>query len=152
MDSHDKAHYGIAGIIAAGAVALGLNAGHIERSVHGVKANVSHVAAHEWADLTIVQRDGLAKRLERLPAHEITIYCTSGCGVLPEDLEAAFKAAGWQAHIESAIGGGSGVSVSPDNAEGRAVADAISSATGITATLADQDGGTFAVAVGRKGK
>ncbi len=153
IDNHHKAHYGIAAALAIGCVTLALNAGHIESSFSAMKGQVRHVVAQEWPELSEKQIGDLAAEIKKLRERGVTIYCTSGCGTLPDDLMTAFRAAGWaDAHVENALGIASGLSVSPDNDEGRAIAAAITTATGIKPRMITQEGVPVAIVVGRKGK
>ncbi len=147
MDAHDKAHYSLAGLVGAGLIGLA-------SITFGIQGKTDRVIAHEWPEMTEVQLTSLAASLSALPHHEVTIYCASNCGTMPDDISDAFTSAGWTPHIESVIASNvTGLFVGPANDEGKAVADAIKGALGVKPAVGDQDGpDVFTVTVGRKGR
>jgi hypothetical protein len=93
---------------------------------------VTKSAAHAWQPLEQVEIDKLAEILGKRRSREVSIFCGgSYCDDLALDFDDAFGTAHWESAIERpASDANVGISVGPNDDDGKALADAILIATG----------------------
>lgn len=123
MDNHNVAHYVIAGLLAVGGTAGNLALSH---RVDTLPA--PHVARLAYAGLSDEQQSALTAALAKMGKHDFVLWCTSpGCADLSEDLQYVAYQAGWDTRAQtfSVYPLPKGVSVSPDNDAGHALARAL---------------------------
>jgi hypothetical protein len=90
-----------------------------------------------WGDLTASQLVRLHAHLRQIKSAKVEIYCGGNfCRGLAEDLDEAFESAGHDAYLEAPMFDlGKGIGISPDTPATRAMAAAVSNATGGAVTF-----------------
>lgn len=140
MDAHDKAHYGIAGVVALLAAGAGGLAWH---------ANERPATPPVWSFANGNASDKFVIALKGGTPRSVRIACAADCGDLPEALGRAFDAAGWSSQSEAVIGVPAGLVVSPNTPEGQALAKLVGEATGETPKTVDEDNQGLLIVLGR---
>lgn len=123
----DKSHVIVATVaaaLAAGGSSLIVHRAAPPPAVHARSTST-------WAELTQAQVDALAAALREMPPRDVAIICQRGCDDLALSFDNAFESAHWNSGIEVPLVDDTvGVSVGPDDTDGRALARAIHDATG----------------------
>lgn len=132
MDTHDKAHYALAAVLAGAIGAAGFLG---KKEIQGIKPegytfSVSDVAALPFGH------------------HPYSVFPASGSGSLPESLASAIEGAGNTVKVEGDLIPHAGIWVSPDTDEGKTLADAISHLVGEPVKVGNADNGAFEIGVG----
>lgn len=84
-----------------------------------------------WGELSQPEIDALAATLKGMKPREVAIFCTSrNCDDMALDFDNAFESAHWVSGIERPlVDSNTGISVGPDDEDGRTLAATIESAT-----------------------
>ena len=131
--NHTRNHYAIAGVL----LLLGV-AGYagVQQRIGAIPLpRVQHFA---WPGLPADQQAALVTALDAVTPHaEVTVWCANAnCSDLAEDMQFVAYQAGWDTHSDAPVlGAGQGLNVAPDTPQGRAIAKAIETATGIKVGL-----------------
>ena len=146
--NHTLNHYLIGGL------ALLLAAGGLGLTMHRIDAipapRVSHFA---WPGLSAPQQASLKAGLVAIGKDDVTVWCAgANCADLAEDLQYVAYQAGWDTHSETPVyGAGTGLSVAPDDDRGRAIAKAITAATGLpVGMMATASAAGYSIIVGAR--
>lgn len=119
----------IAAIVAGGAT-LGINTMSKPTPPQIVVSQAGVARAGAWEDLTQQEVDALTAELKKMKPQQVAIFCSSLCDGLALDFDNAFESAKWQSGIERPLTDtNTGINVAPNDAEGKALAAAIKSAT-----------------------
>lgn len=112
----------------AGTVAIAATVG--THNLTAPPAAIHKASPSTWEGLEQFEIDSLTHVLQGLPPHDVAIFCSHGCDDLALDFDNALESAHWRSRVERPLlDDNAGLSVGPDNEDGRMLRNAIFAAT-----------------------